>query len=104
METNLYKAIMDIFYKEKKEYVKPEKVEEGNRDESLFAYINNLYFKTKLNQEEIEVLANHFNETVCDPPLPSRSVKYKIRKAFKKDRKKCIYLWLGEDDEDVWLC
>lgn len=95
------KDLVKTEHKEKKEYVKPEKVEEGNRDESLFAYINNLYFKTKLNQEEIEVLANHFNETVCDPPLPSRSVKYKIRKAFKKDRKKCIYLWLGEDDEDV---
>lgn len=89
--------------KEKKEYIKPEKVEEGNRDESLFEYINNLYFKTRLNEEEIEVLANHFNENICNPPLPSRQVKYKIKKAFKKDRHKCIYLWIGEDDEDEGL-
>ena len=86
--------------KEKVEYVKPEKVEEGNRDESLFAYINDLYFHTRLNKDEITLLANDFNQNICDPPLPDRQVKYKINKAFKKDRKKMIFLYLGEEEEN----
>ena len=82
------------------EYVKPEKVEEGGRDDALFEYINNLYFKTRLNREEIELLANDFNEHICEPPLPNRQVKYKINKAFKKDRNKMVFLWIGGDDDE----
>lgn len=85
---------------ERQQYIKPEKVEEGGRDTALFDYISNLYFKTRLNKDEITLLANDFNNNICDPPLPSREVKYKINKAFKKDRKRCVYLWLG-DEEDV---
>ncbi len=81
------------------EYVKPKKVEEGDRDNSVFEYINNLYFKTRLTFEEITLLANDFNENVCEPPLPKRTIKYKVNKVFKKDRGKCMFMWLGEEED-----
>lgn len=92
--------------KDKKEYELPESVEEGGRDVALFEYINNIYFKTRLTRDEIEVLANNFNQKVCDPPLPQRQVNYKINKVFKKDRGKLIFLKLSdlEDEEDVSIC
>lgn len=90
--------------KEHVEYEKPESVEEGGRDTAVFDYISNLYFKTRLDREEILLLANNFNQNVCDPPLPERVIKYKVNKAFKKDRRCCIFLKLydlEEDEEDV---
>lgn len=84
--------------KKKEDYIKPDKVEEGNRDTELFNYICNLYYKTRLSQSEISVLANDFNENVCNPPLPKRTVSYKVKKAFKKDRGKCLILWIGDKD------
>ena len=86
--------------KEHTEYVRPDKVEEGGRDTAVFDYISDLYFKTRLNEEEILLLAEHFNETVCDPPMPKRTIKYKVNKAFKKDRGKCMFVKLGELDYD----
>ena len=41
----------------RKDYVKPEKVERGGRDIALFDYIVNLYYTTRLDQEEILLLA-----------------------------------------------
>lgn len=92
--------------KEKEEYIKPDMVDEGGRDTALFEYITNLYYKTRLSKEEITVLANDFNQNICNPPLPERTVKYKINKAFRKDRCDCIFLWLSDDkyeegEEDV---
>ena len=49
--------------------------------------------------DEILLLANNFNETVCEPPLPQREVKYKVKKAFKKDRSKCMFIRLNGDEE-----
>ena len=82
------------------EYIKPTEVGEGGRDTALFDYITNLYYKTRLNKDEITLLANDFNNNICNPPLPQRDVRYKVNKAFKKDRAKCIYLWLGEKDDE----
>lgn len=85
--------------KEHVDYVRPDKVEEGGRDTALFEYINNLYFKTRLTYDEIVILSNNFNETVCDPPLPQREIKYKVKKAFKKDRGKCMFIRLANNEE-----
>lgn len=100
------KDILKTSSKEKKEYVKPETVEEGGRDTALFEYITNLYYKTRLDKDEITTLAMKFNEEVCDPSLPEKTVKYKINKAFKKDRGICLFMWLSDDkfedgEEDV---
>lgn len=84
---------------ERKEYEKPTEVKKGSRDEELFDYINHLYFHTRLSSEEILLLANDFNDNICTPPLPKKDVGYKVKQAFKKDRSKCVYLWLGEMEE-----
>lgn len=85
--------------KKKTPYEKPKEVFKGDRDNSLFEYINNLYFKTRLDYDEILLLADNFNENNFDIPLPKRDVKYKVNKAFEKDRNECIFLWLGGNDE-----
>lgn len=77
-------------------YVKPKEVSKGDRDNQLFQYINQIYFKTKLDFEEVLVLANYFNEEILEEPFSKRDVEYKVRKAFEKDRAECIVLWLGE--------
>lgn len=78
-------------------YKKPTTVEVGDRDNQLFSYINNIYYKTRLDFDEIMALANNFNENILDKPLPERVVKYKVRKIFEKDRNKCIYVWLNDE-------
>lgn len=70
-------------------YEKPTEVYKGDRDNQLFQYITHLYYKTRLDEEEIEVLARHFNESF-DEPLSEKEVKYKIKKAFQKERPECI--------------
>ena len=70
-------------------YEKPREVYKGNRDIALFEYITNLYYKTRLDEEEILVLAKHFNESF-DEPLSEKDVKYKVKKAFEKERPECI--------------
>lgn len=84
----------------KKPYEKPKEVFKGDRDNQLFQYINQLYFKTRLDYDEILLLANHFNETVFDTPLPKKNVKYKVSKAFEKSRGECIFLWIGDNNEE----
>lgn len=78
-------------------YHKPKHVDVGDRDNQLFDYINSLYFKTRLDYEEILLLANHFNETVFEKPLSEKSVTYKVKKAFDKDRSSCIFVKIHEE-------
>lgn len=85
---------------ERKEYKKPIEVSKGDRDNSLFDYLNQLYYKTRLDKEEITILAHHFNETVCKPSLSESVVNYKINKMFKKDRKKYILIYISEEGND----
>nr|DAT77088.1 MAG TPA: Bifunctional DNA primase polymerase [Caudoviricetes sp.] len=82
--------------KEIKDYVKPLKVFKGDRDNQLFQYINDVYYKTRLDEEEIFILAKHFNNTVIEEPLPERIVKEKVKRVFSKDRGSCIFIKLGE--------
>lgn len=77
-------------------YIKPKEVYKGNRDTSLFEYITNLYYKTRLDEEEIGVLARHFNESF-DEPLSEKEVKYKLKKAFEKERPTCILVNISEE-------
>ena len=78
-------------------YIKPKEVEKGDRDNQLFNYINQLYFKTTLDFDEILLLALHFNEEVLEEPFDERDVKYKVRKAFEKARGKRIIVNIGEE-------
>lgn len=82
--------------KNNESYKKPTHVDVGDRDNQLFEYINNLYFKTRLDYDEILLLAEHFNETVFDKPLSEKTVKYKVNKAFTKDRGRCLFIKLSE--------
>lgn len=85
--------------KEKTPYVKPkEQVEIGNRDNSLFQYINHLYYKTDLDFDEILLLAEVFNESF-EEPYPNRDVEYKVKKAFEKSRGNRIIINVGGEDE-----
>lgn len=83
--------------RKKESYQKPKHVDVGDRDNQLFDYINSLYFKTRLDYEEILLLANHFNETVFEKPLSEKSVIYKVKKAFDKDRSSCIFVRIHEE-------
>lgn len=87
---------------ERKEYEKPKEVEKGGRDNALFDYITNLYYKTRLDKEDIELLAYNFNRNVCTPPLTDNVVAYKLKKLFRKPRYKIIIIGLneGEDEEN----
>lgn len=86
--------------KKRTPYEKPKEVFIGNRDIALFEYINNLYFKTKLDYDEILLLAEHFNEDTFEKPLSNKVVKYKVNKVFEKDRGQCIFIRLGETDNE----
>lgn len=79
-------------------YVKPDKVEKGGRDSSLFDYINQLYYKTRLDEEDIRLLAYNFNRNICEPPLSDGVVDYKLGKLFKKKRNKYILINIGDED------
>lgn len=83
--------------KEKTSYEKPKEVCVGNRDISLFEYINNLYFKTRLDYDEILILAKHFNEEILEEPFSERDVEYKVKMAFKKYRIPYIRVVIPED-------
>ena len=80
----------------KEPYKKPTNVEVGDRDNQLFSYINNIYYKTRLDYEEILCLANNFNETVLEKPFAEKVVRYKVKKVFEKDRGKVIFINLDE--------
>lgn len=81
-------------------YIKPTCVERGGRDTALFEYLNELYYKTRLDKEDIRLLAYNFNINVCKPSLSERVVDYKLDKLFKKDRSKVLFVNLGEQDEN----
>ena len=80
----------------KEPYEKPKVVEKGDRDNQLFSYINNIYYKTRLDYDEVLCLANHFNETILEEPFPEKTVKYKVDKVFQKDRSTMIFINLDE--------
>ena len=80
----------------KEPYKKPTNVEKGDRDNQLYSYINNVYYKTRLDYDEILCLAKHFNDTILEEPFPERVVEYKCKKAFDKDREKMIFVNLTE--------
>lgn len=85
--------------KERKPYEKPtEIVLTGNRDEQVFAYVNDLYYKTRLDIDEISLLAHNFNETMLDEPLEDKVIDYKIKKIFQKDRTKCLFIKLPDEE------
>ena len=72
-------------------------VEEGTRDETMFAYINNLYNKTNLNFNEIKALALAYNKDCFNPPLKERDITYKIRRMFKEKRDKLFMIRISEE-------
>ena len=78
-------------------YEKPKEVYKGNRDTSLFEYINHLYFKTTLDEDEILILAKHFNEEILEEPFSERDVKYKVKKAFEKPRGEFLIIRLPNE-------
>lgn len=82
--------------KKKEPYKKPIVVEIGDRDNQLFSYINNLYFNTKLDYDEILCLAIHFNENILEKPFSEKTVKYKVNKVFEKDRPEFIIFKISE--------
>lgn len=87
--------------KKKTPYKKPKEVVEcGGRDIAIFEYISNLYRKTDLDIEEIEVLAQYFNENNLEEPFTEKEVSYKVKKAFEKPRLERILLYLGGDEND----
>lgn len=89
-----------VIEEERKEYEKPTLVEKGGRDNALFEYILNLYYKTRLDREEITLLAQNFNKKVCSPPLTENVVEYKVGKQFNKPRYKIIIIGLNEGEEE----
>lgn len=98
MPEKLKKFILDNSEKKgtnKGPYVKPKIVAVGSRDVQLFGYINNLYFKTNLDYDEILLLANHFNEEILEEPFSEKTIRQKVDYAFKKDRGERIVLRLG---------
>lgn len=80
----------------KEPYKKPTSVEVGDRDNQIFSYINNLYYKTRLDYDEILCLALNFNENILEKPLPEREIIYKCKKVFNKDRATMLFIRLDE--------
>ena len=78
-------------------YEKPKEVFKGDRDNSLFNYINYLYFKTPLDKDEITTLAKEFNANF-DDPLSEKDVIYKTKKAFEKPRGEFMIVRIPDDD------
>ena len=81
----------------KEPYKKPTSVECGDRDNQLYSYINNIYFKTSLDYDEILVLAKYFNNNTLEEPFPEKTVRYKVNKVFEKDRNTYIHIRLQEE-------
>lgn len=81
----------------KEPYKKPTNVEVGDRDNQLFLYIHDLYYKTRLDYEEILCLACYFNENILEKPFSEKVVKYKVNKVFEKERGEYITIKLYED-------
>lgn len=86
--------------KKKSQYTKPKEVFIGNRDTALFEYINSLYYKTRLDYDDVLTLAHKFNNEVLEEAFPDKIVEYKVRKAFQKDRGECVFVWLGDKPDE----
>ena len=84
--------------KEKTPYVKPKLVYEGDRDNQVFKYLNDLYYKTRLDYDEINVLAHYFNENILDEPFDDKTIDYKVKKLFEKKRPKYIHILLPDNE------
>lgn len=82
----------------KEPYKKPQSVDCGDRDNQLFNYINNLYFKTSLDYDEILVLAKYFNETILEKPFSDKTIEYKVKKAFSKNRSTYIHIKINDEE------
>ncbi len=85
------------------DYKKPNVVEKGSRDIELFNYILNLYHNTKLDYDEIKVLAHYFNNEICVPSFNDSYVDYKVNRIFNTPRSEVIFLRIprnGEDDNE----
>lgn len=78
-------------------YEKPKNVETGDRDNQIFKYINQIYYKTRLDYDEVLTLAKHFNEEILEEPFSDRDVEYKVKRAFEKDRGKVIFVKIDND-------
>ena len=78
-------------------YEKPKEVCVGNRDTALFEYINNLYYKTRLDFDEILTLAKYFNENILEEPLSDKDVSYKTKKAFEKPRGETLIVRIPDE-------
>ena len=63
----------------------------------MFSYINNIYYKTSLDFDEVLCLALHFNDNVLEEPFPEKTVKYKVKKVFEKNRSKYIFIKLYDE-------
>lgn len=85
--------------KEKTPYIKPKLVYEGDRDNQVFKYLNNLYYKTRLDYDEINVLAHYFNENILDEPFDDKTIDYKVKKLFEKKRPRYIHILLPDEEE-----
>lgn len=81
-------------------YEKPKEVLVGNRDDELFKYINNLYYKTKLDYDEILTLASYFNNNILEEPFEEKDVEYKVNKAFEKTRPYSIIIHIGNNTSE----
>ena len=81
-------------------YEKPKEVLTGDRDNQLFQYINQLYFKTRLDYDEILVLAKYFNMEILEEPFDEKDVKYKVKRVFEKKRGKCIFVKIGDGNDE----
>lgn len=79
-------------------YEKPKEVLVGSRDDEIFKYVTNLYYKTRLDYDEILTLANYFNNEILEEPFEEKEVEYKVRKAFEKNRPKIIVVNISEDE------
>lgn len=73
-------------------------VTKGSRDDTIFNYINSLYYGTKLNYNEILALALAYNRDCFDPPLKDRDVEYKVKRTFKSKRNKIFIIKVSEED------
>lgn len=82
---------------EHKEFAKKNKVMKGSRDDELFSYVNHLYYSTKLDYEEIKLLAHAYNDSF-EPPLGNSVVDYKVNKLFEKERPEIIIVRLSKGD------
>jgi hypothetical protein len=51
-----------------------------------------------LDYDEILLLALNFNNEILEEPFDERDVKYKVKKAFEKNRGKRIIVNIGDDE------